>query len=270
MPSKPACDQRPALRSQLNLADAPVAGVVFARDEAFLDQSLDRHADGAWREPDFRAKSVYRERSFMKERLEDAKIRVAQPGSTDALGGVGHQSLEGFHENEPDVHAAGVLRFADPSSFHRYLLTTIILMSIYFKSSKRHDMKTASIIARFLLGLIFLVFGLNGFFDFLSMPPPTGVAGQFMGALFVSHFLIAIFVIQLIGAVLLLVNRHVPLALTLLAPIIVNILLFHLLMAPSGTPLAIVVTVLWVLVFLSVHSAFSGLLQQRVPTQTQQ
>ena len=128
-------------------------------------------------------------------------------------------------------------------------------------------MKITSVIARFLLGLIFLVIGLNGFFHFLSMPAPTGVAGQFMGALFVSHFLIVIFVIQLIGAVLLLVNRFVPLALTLLAPIIVNILLFHLLMVPSGIPLAIIVTVLWVLVFLNVHSAFSGLLQQRVPQQ---
>jgi putative oxidoreductase len=128
-------------------------------------------------------------------------------------------------------------------------------------------MKITTVIARFLLGLIFLIFGLNGFFHFLSMPAPTGVAGQFIGALFVSHFLIVIFVIQLIGAVLLLVNRYVPLALTLLAPIIVNILLFHLLMAPSGLPLAIIVTVLWVLVFLSVRSAFSGLLQRRVSVQ---
>ena len=128
-------------------------------------------------------------------------------------------------------------------------------------------MKITSVIARFLLGLIFLVFGLNGFFNFLSMPAPTGVAGQFLGALFVSHFLIVIFVIQLVGAVLLLLNRYVPLALTLLAPIIVNILLFHLSMAPSGLPLAIVVTVLWVLAFLNVRSAFSGLLQQRIPSQ---
>ena len=128
-------------------------------------------------------------------------------------------------------------------------------------------MKITSAIARFLLGLIFLVFGLNGFFRFLSMPAPTGVAGQFMGALFVSHFLNVIFVIQLVGAILLLVNRYVPLALTLLAPMIVNILLFHLLMAPSGIPLAIIVTVLWVLVFLNVRSAFGGLLQQRVPAQ---
>jgi len=128
-------------------------------------------------------------------------------------------------------------------------------------------MKITSVIARFLLGLIFLIFGLNGFLHFIPMPPLTGVAGQFMGALFVSHFLSVIFVIQLISAVLLLVNRFVPLALTFLAPIIVNVLLFHILMAPSGLPLALVVTVLWVIVFLSVQSAFSGLLLQRVPVQ---
>jgi putative oxidoreductase len=128
-------------------------------------------------------------------------------------------------------------------------------------------MKITSVIARFLLGLIFLVFGLNGFFNFLSMPAPTGVAGQFLGALFVSHFLVVIFVIQLIGAVLLLLTRYVPLALTLLAPIIVNILLIHILMLPSGLPLALVVTVLWIVVFLSVRSAFAGLFQQRVAAQ---
>ncbi len=129
-------------------------------------------------------------------------------------------------------------------------------------------MKITSIIARFLLGLIFLVFGLNGFFHFVSMPAPTGLAGQFMGALFLSHFLIVIFAIQLIGAVLLLLNRYVPLALSFLAPIIVNILLFHILMAPSGLPRALVVTVLWVLVFLSVQSAFASLLQPRVAVPT--
>ena len=128
-------------------------------------------------------------------------------------------------------------------------------------------MKITSVIARFLLGLIFLVFGLNGFFHFIPMPPPAGVAGQFTGALFVSHYLVVIFAIELIGAVLLLINRYVPLALIVLAPIIFNILVFHFLMAPSGLPLALVVTVLWVLVFLSVGPAFSGLLQQRVPAQ---
>jgi putative oxidoreductase len=127
-------------------------------------------------------------------------------------------------------------------------------------------MKITSVIARFLLGLIFLVFGLNGFLHFIPMPPPTGVAGQFLGALYVSNYLVVIFLLQIVGAILLLLNRYVPLALTLLAPIIVNVLLVHLLMAPSGLPLALVVTVLWVLVFLSVRSAFIGLVQQRVPS----
>jgi putative oxidoreductase len=128
-------------------------------------------------------------------------------------------------------------------------------------------MKITVVIARFLLGLIFLTFGLNGFFHFLPASLPSGTAGQFVGALFVSHYLVAVFLIQLVGAVLLLIDRYVPLALTLLAPIIVNILLFHTLMAPSGLGLAIVVTVLWIVVFLSVRAAFGGLLQPRVPAQ---
>ena|SRR5438477_8794528 len=131
-------------------------------------------------------------------------------------------------------------------------------------------MKIIIVTARFLLGLIFLVFGLNGFLQFIPSPPPTGITGQFVGALFVSHYLVPIFLLQIISAVLLLVNRYLPLALTLLAPIIVNILLIHILMAPSGLPLAIVVTVLWIVVFLSVRSAFTGLLQQRVPAQVPQ
>ena len=127
-------------------------------------------------------------------------------------------------------------------------------------------MKITIVIARFLLGLIFLVFGLNGFFHFIpAPPPPSGAAGQFVGALVVSNYLVVVFLFQLVAAILLLINRYVPLALTLLAPIIVNILLFHLLMALSGLPLAIVATVLWIVVFLSVRSAFAGLWQQRVP-----
>src|SRR5438270_1418940 len=126
-------------------------------------------------------------------------------------------------------------------------------------------MKMTIAIARVLLGLIFLVFGLNGFLHFLPNPPLTGTAGQFVGALFVSHYLVVVFLLQLGSAILLLINRYVPLALTVLAPIIVNILLIHILMAPSGLPLAILVTVLWMLVFLNARSAFSGLLQQRAP-----
>lgn len=124
-------------------------------------------------------------------------------------------------------------------------------------------MKIASLIARYLLGLIFLIFGLNGFFHFIPMPPPTGTAGQYMGALFVSKFLVVVFLLELIPAILLLVNRYVPLALVLLGPVIVNIFLFHALMAPSGLPLAAIVVVLWLLVFAGVRNAFAGIFAQK-------
>lgn len=126
-------------------------------------------------------------------------------------------------------------------------------------------MKIASTIARYLAGIIFLVFGLNGFLHFIPLPPPSGVAGQFMGALFVSHYLTLIFAVQVVGAILLLANRYVPLALALLAPVIVNILSFHALMAPSGLPLAIVVAVLWALEFAHVRSAFAPLFRAQFP-----
>ena len=125
-------------------------------------------------------------------------------------------------------------------------------------------MRTASLIARYLAGVIFLVFGLNGFLHFIPLPPPEGVAGQFMGALYVSHYLWVILAFQVIAGVLLLVNRYVPLAVAMLAPVIVNILCFHAFMAPSGLPLALFVAVLWALVFIDVRSAFSGLFQSRL------
>ena len=124
-------------------------------------------------------------------------------------------------------------------------------------------MRIASVIARYLAGVIFLVFGLNGFLNFIPMPPPGGIAGQFMSALYASHYLWVIFAFQLIAAVLLLVNRYVPLAIAMLAPVIVNILTFHVLMAPSGLPLALFVAILWAVIFVDVRPAFAGLFQSR-------
>ena len=125
-------------------------------------------------------------------------------------------------------------------------------------------MKILTHISRFLLGLIFLVFGLNGFLHFIPMPPPSGVAGQFLGAMFVSKYLLFVSGLQVISGALLLINRYVPLALTILGPIIVNILLFHGLMSPAGIGLAVLVTILWGVVFVSVRSAFAGIFQARV------
>jgi uncharacterized membrane protein YphA (DoxX/SURF4 family) len=121
-------------------------------------------------------------------------------------------------------------------------------------------MKIVTLIARILLGLIFLVFGLNGFLNFIPAPPPTGVAGQYIGALFVSHYAVLIFLLEVIGGVLLLVNRFVPLAIAVLGPIVVNILLFHFLMAPEGIPLALITTALWLIVFYKMRQAFAPLL----------
>jgi hypothetical protein len=85
-----------------------------------------------------------------------------------------------------------------------------------------------------------------------------------MGALYASHYLWVIFAFQVIAGVLLLVNRYVPLAVAVLAPVLVNVLTFHALMAPSGLPLALFVAVLWVLVFVDVRPAFAGLSQSRL------
>jgi len=125
-------------------------------------------------------------------------------------------------------------------------------------------MRTVFVVARYLACVIFLVFGLNGFLNFIPLPPPTGVAGQFMGALYASHYLWVIFAFQVVAAVLLLVNRYVPLAVAILAPVIVNILAFHVLMAPSGLPLALFVAILWAVIFVDVRPAFAGLFQSRL------
>src|SRR6202795_4430987 len=124
-------------------------------------------------------------------------------------------------------------------------------------------MKITSVIARVLLGLIFLVFGWNGFVHFIPMPPPTGVAGQFFGAIFASHYWVVIFGVQVIGALLLLINRYVPLALVLLGPVIVNIFFFHALMAPAGLPLAILVVILWTILALRNRQHLAGIFVQR-------
>jgi uncharacterized membrane protein YphA (DoxX/SURF4 family) len=124
-------------------------------------------------------------------------------------------------------------------------------------------MKTVTLIARILLGLTFTTFGLNGFLNFIHMPPPQGLAGQYFTVLYVSHYLVLVFTLQLVSGVLLLVNRFVPLALALLAPVLVNILMFHCLMAPEGLPLACFTTLLWAVVFVSKRSAFAGIFAAR-------
>jgi putative oxidoreductase len=129
-------------------------------------------------------------------------------------------------------------------------------------------MKIVSIVARYLLGLMFTVFGLNGFLNFIHQPPPANpLTLQFLVAVSSSHFAAFFFAIQLIGGLLLFSGFFVPLALTLLAAELYNILAFHLTLAPASIPPALVACVLWVLVFLQYRKSFKGILAAKPAVQ---
>jgi putative oxidoreductase len=122
-------------------------------------------------------------------------------------------------------------------------------------------MKTVSIVARYLLGLLFTVFGLNGFLNFIHQPPPTNpLALQFFVAISASHFASFFFAMQVIGGLLLLAGYFVPLALTILAAELYNILAFHLTLAPASIAPALIASVLWILVFLQYRGSFLDVL----------
>ena len=103
------------------------------------------------------------------------------------------------------------------------------------------------IAARVLLGLIFLIMGLNGFLNFIPQPKtpmPAGVM-EFLGALMKSGYMIPLISgTQLLVAILLLANRFVPLALALIAPVIVNIIAFHVFLSPEMIAPGIIVAIL--------------------------
>ena len=125
-------------------------------------------------------------------------------------------------------------------------------------------MKILFVVCRLLLGLMFFVFGLNGFLRFIPMGPmPTGLAGQFFVVMTQSHYMVPVFALQVIGGILLLINQFVPLALTILAPIIVNILIFHITMQPAGLPPGTVALILWIVLASRLWSHFAPLLTQK-------
>jgi len=129
-------------------------------------------------------------------------------------------------------------------------------------------MKITAIVARYLLGLQFTVFGLNGFLNFIHQPPPTNpLALQFFGAIIASHFAAFFFLLQVLGGLLLLFGFFVPLALTLLAAELYNILAFHLTMAPDTIAPALVACVLWILVFWQYRESFKGIFSGKPATQ---
>ncbi len=123
--------------------------------------------------------------------------------------------------------------------------------------------KKAALIARIVLGLIFVVFGLNAFLNFLPMPPMEGVSAQFMGALAGSGYLYAIKMFEITGGILLLSGFFVPLGLVLVAPVITNILFFHVFMAPSGLPMAVVLVLLESFLIYSYRANFLPLFEKK-------
>ncbi|MBC8094173.1 MAG: hypothetical protein H7Y43_00020 [Akkermansiaceae bacterium] len=109
---------------------------------------------------------------------------------------------------------------------------------------------------------MFVVFGLNAFLHFIPMPPPQGLAGDFMKALFASHYFYVVAVLQIFGGGLLLAGRFVPLGLLLLGPVIVNILLFHIFLDPAGLPMAIVVAAIALFLLWHHRANFAGLVMR--------
>lgn len=126
-------------------------------------------------------------------------------------------------------------------------------------------MKIAAMVARYLLGLMFLVFGSNMFLNFIPMPPPPDNAmGHFSMALFQAHYFYPVGAVMVISAVLFLINRYVPLGLVLLGPVLVNILLFHILLNPGGIGMGLFATLLWFVVFWQHRAAFAPLFKAKV------
>jgi uncharacterized membrane protein YphA (DoxX/SURF4 family) len=119
-------------------------------------------------------------------------------------------------------------------------------------------------VGRILMGLLFFVTGLNGFLNFLPQPAEAMPAGAlaFNIALVQTGYMLPLAMgVQLLAGTLLLVNRFVPLALALLAPVVVNIVAFHVFLAPQGLTVAIVVSALEVALAWAYRDAFRSMLR---------
>jgi uncharacterized membrane protein YphA (DoxX/SURF4 family) len=122
-------------------------------------------------------------------------------------------------------------------------------------------MKIATIIARVLLGLVFVVFGSNAFLHFIPMQPMPGPGGAFIGAMADTGYLYVVASCQVLGGLSLLIGRYIPLGLTLLGPVIVNILCFHIFMDHSGLHIALVVAAFALFLLWRHRANFAGLLK---------
>ena len=125
-------------------------------------------------------------------------------------------------------------------------------------------MQKAVLAARIVLGLIFVVFSANYVLHFVELPPPNEAAGAFMGALAATGYMFPVVkLVEFVGGALLLAGAYVPLALVLLAPIVVNIVLLHVLLDTGGLPLGILVLVLEVYLAWAYRDSFQGVLEMR-------
>lgn len=120
-------------------------------------------------------------------------------------------------------------------------------------------MKIATLVARILLGLMFTVFGINGFLHFIPIPAKPALAMQFINLLDWTHYMAPVFALQISSGILFLANRFVPLALTLIGPVLVNILMFHVLMDLNGMLPAAIATICWMVLFYSHRAAFAAI-----------
>jgi putative oxidoreductase len=125
-------------------------------------------------------------------------------------------------------------------------------------------MKIAVVIARILLGLVFLVFGLNNFFHFMPMQPIPGDAGTFATIMYTHGWLTFHGILYVVAGLLLLVGRYVPVGLVLLGPILVNILLFHITLAPAGFAPGLVCAVLEIFLIYAYWPAFRGIFTSKM------
>jgi uncharacterized membrane protein YphA (DoxX/SURF4 family) len=130
----------------------------------------------------------------------------------------------------------------------------------HFTDFKENPMKYVVLVCRILLGLVFFVFGLNIFLHFIPTPAPSGDPVTLMTLMFSHGWFNLIGALEIVGGLLLLIGRFVPLGLTILAPLLVNILLFHITLAPAGLPPALFWAVMEIYLLYAYKASFAGLL----------
>lgn len=121
--------------------------------------------------------------------------------------------------------------------------------------------KTLVLIARLVLGVILVVFGLNGFFGFMSMPPPPAALGALMGAIAGSGLIYVVKAFEVIIGLMFLFNKYTPLATVMLTPLSISFLYIHLALAPAGGAIAYLVAILNVYFILVYKKNFASLMK---------